>query len=125
MALSRCSRRVGDAAAVIVAGTWPPDLGDTVERIRRVADRYRSREVLEPAILLTAPDGDQAVAIEGHTRLTAWALSGRTDDLSVIVGTVLRPTLGYGGRNSQRAWPRLGLCRLRSRCAVDMWPRGL
>lgn len=54
-----------------------------------LADRLRAGMRVPPLILVTALDADALVVLEGHARITAWALAPETipDPIEVLIGT--------------------------------------
>lgn len=79
------------------AGTRSPRVA--ADRIRRgevegtsflpLAERLRDGLVIPPLILVSADDGATRVILEGHARITAYALAPKTipDEVEVILGT--------------------------------------
>jgi hypothetical protein len=84
--VSAGSRRPLDAAARIRAGEIP---GSTVEEHEPIAARLRSADPPSELIVVTPPDHSRLVLLEGHFRLTAYALFPEClpDELEVFLGT--------------------------------------
>jgi hypothetical protein len=80
------TRRPLDAAARIRAGEI---LGSTVEEHEPIAARLRSADPPPELIVVAPPDYSRLVLLEGHFRLTAYALfpDYLPDELEVFLGT--------------------------------------
>jgi hypothetical protein len=59
------------------------------ERVCALADQLRDGKIVPPVILVSADGGQTRVILEGHTRITAWALAPETipAETVVILGT--------------------------------------
>ena len=91
---SRCPR---DLARRIRGGDvpdWAVAQG-TVERIRDLAESIAIGQPLPPLILVSADDGETRVAMEGSTRLTAYALA--EDALPAEITVLLGSSPGIAG----------------------------
>jgi hypothetical protein len=86
--LSGGTRRPLDAAARIRRGAVP---GVTAEEHESIASRLRSHDPQAPLIAVTDPDRTRVVCLEGHVRLTAYALYPEylPDELEIFLGTAL------------------------------------
>jgi len=85
--LSGVSRRVADSASATVVGPiLNRDAANMARRANLVARRYREGELLEPPIVVATMSANAIVAVEGHTRLVAWAVAERPEPLRVILG---------------------------------------
>jgi hypothetical protein len=75
-----------DAAARIRAGEVP---GSSVEWHEQIAARLRSKDPPPELIVASTPDLSRLVALEGHVRLTAYALfpDDLPEELPVYLGT--------------------------------------
>lgn len=86
VALSGGSRRIGDGASAAARTPAVSDPTGTVWRINAVADLYRQGLAIQPPIVVTTPIRQPLIAVEGHTRLTAWLLAERPPSLDVLLG---------------------------------------
>jgi hypothetical protein len=86
LTISGGTRRAVDAAARIRAGEIP---GSTVEEHEPIAARLHSQDPPPELIVVAPPDHSQLVLLEGHFRLTAYALFPEhlPDELQVFLGT--------------------------------------
>ena len=84
--ISGGTRRPVDAAARIRAGEVP---GVNAEEDEKIAARLRSDDPPPELIVVSKPDFRRLVVVEGHVRLTAYALSPEylPDELAVYLGT--------------------------------------
>jgi len=85
--LSAGTRSPRVAADRILAGATTPD--HDVEVFLTLADRLRAGLMVPPLILVSADDGATRVVLEGHTRITAYALAPEAipAEIPVILGT--------------------------------------
>jgi hypothetical protein len=81
--ISGGSRRVGDGARNVEAGTA---LQDFSERVAGITARIKSNERLPDLIAVGADDG-HFVLVDGHGRATAYVLSKPTYLITVIIGS--------------------------------------
>jgi hypothetical protein len=86
LSISGGTRRPVDAAARIRAGEIP---GSTVEEHEPLAAQLRSKNPPAELIVVAPPDRSRLVLLEGHFRLTAYALFPEylPDELEVFLGT--------------------------------------
>jgi len=86
MDLSLNTRDPRVAAKLITSGYAIPDCDPGV--FFNLASKLRSGLTVPPPILVSADDGQTRVILEGHTRLTAYALAPETipSDIHVILG---------------------------------------
>lgn len=86
MDLSQDTRDPRIAAERIMAGQVACPL---VQTLIGLATRLRNGLAVPPPILVSADAGQTRVTLEGHTRITAYALAPETipDDINVILGT--------------------------------------
>ncbi|WP_236655270.1 hypothetical protein [Streptacidiphilus carbonis] len=91
--LSGGSRRPNDAAARIKAGVRAFDVPNEpfVDAARALLGGERF-----PALILVGENRDDLVCLEGHLRLTAYALVGFPVDVECLIGTA--PTMGRWAR---------------------------
>ncbi len=87
MDLSHGTRDPRVAAKRITAGDEASDHGTHV--FIDLANRLRSGLTVPPMILVSADDGETRVILEGHTRITAYALAPEAipDEVHLILGT--------------------------------------
>lgn len=85
--LSQGTRSPRVAAERITAGNEASDHGSRV--FIDLANRLRSGLTVPPMILVSADDGETRVILEGHTRITAYALVPEAipDEVHLILGT--------------------------------------
>jgi hypothetical protein len=87
--ISGGSRLPADAAARIQAGVRAFDVPN--ERFTRAARAIANGEQF-PALILVGENQHELVCLEGHLRLTAYALAGFPVDVECLIGTA--PTMG-------------------------------
>jgi hypothetical protein len=60
---------------------------NTSVHVKAVANRLTQEETFPPLIAAESAGGPDIVLIEGHTRATAYALSGIPNEITVLIGT--------------------------------------